>query len=109
MVDRRQVLVGSMNLDPRSRLHNTEVAVLLESVQIGAGLAALFEEAVLPAHAFRVVLTGPAPEHTALMWITGEDGKEVRYDHEPAGLWRRFFASVLGGLASSAPPRVISF
>jgi cardiolipin synthase C len=99
LVDRRQVLVGSMNLDPRSRLHNTEVAVLLESAQIGADLATLFEEAVQPVRAFRVVLTGAVPEQTTLLWITEEDGKEVHYNQEPAGFWRRFFSGVLGSLA----------
>ena len=99
MVDRRQVLIGSMNLDPRSRKLNTEVAVLLESAQIGASLAAIFEVAVRPAHAFRILLTGVAPEPATLLWITEEDGKEVRYDQEPAGFWRRFFSSVLGSLA----------
>jgi putative cardiolipin synthase len=99
MVDQRQVLIGSMNLDPRSRLLNTEVAVLLESFQIGAGLAALFAEAALPARVFRVVLNGAAPEQGALQWITEEEGKEMHYDQEPAGFWRRFFSSVLGSFA----------
>jgi len=99
MIDQRRVLIGSMNLDPRSRMLNTEVAVLLESAQIGADLATLFEEAVQPAHVFRVVLTGVEPESATLLWITKEDGKEVHYDQEPAGVWRRFFSSVLGSLA----------
>jgi putative cardiolipin synthase len=46
VVDRRHVVVGSMNLDPRSRLHNTEVAVLLESAELGLRIGTLFDEAV---------------------------------------------------------------
>ena len=45
VVDGRFVVLGSMNLDPRSRMHNTEVAVLIESGDIGVGVAALFDEA----------------------------------------------------------------
>ncbi|MDA8123738.1 MAG: phospholipase D family protein [Deltaproteobacteria bacterium] len=99
LVDQHQVLIGSMNLDPRSRQLNTEVAVLLESDQIGAELAALFAEAVQPARVFRVVLNEMALEEKSLQWITAEDGKELHYDQEPAGFWRRFFASLLGRLA----------
>ena len=98
MVDRRQVLIGSMNLDPRSRLHNTEVALLLESAQIGADLASLFEEAVRPERSFRLMLTGTAPEKRTILWITEEDSREIRYEREPAGFWRRFFSRVLSSL-----------
>jgi len=98
MVDRRQVLIGSMNLDPRSRLHNTEVALLLESAQIGADLASVFEEAVRPERSFRLMLTGTAPEKRTILWITEEDSREIRYEREPAGFWRRFFSRVLSSL-----------
>lgn len=99
VVDRRHVLIGSMNLDPRSRLHNTEVAVLLESMQIGSDLAMMFEEAIQPTVAFRVALAGESREHAPLVWIAEEAGKEVRFCQEPAGFWRRFFSSLLGSLA----------
>ena len=70
VVDRERVIVGSMNLDPRSRLLNTEVALLMESPELGARLGTLFEEAVQPAHAFNVVLAGARSEQTELVWIT---------------------------------------
>jgi putative cardiolipin synthase len=99
VVDRRHVVIGSMNLDPRSRLYNTEVAVLLESSELGARLGTLFEEAVRPTHAFRVERAGRGQE-TELVWITEEAGKEVRYDREPlAGFWRRLLAKLLGAFA----------
>jgi putative cardiolipin synthase len=99
VVDRRHVVIGSMNLDPRSRRDNTEIAMLLESAELGARLGALFEEAVQPAHAFRVALAGPG-EETGIIWISEEAGKEVRYDHEPlAGFWRRLLSKLLGAFA----------
>lgn len=93
VVDGRQVIVGSMNHDPRSRLSNTEVALFMESPEIGAPLDALFDEAVRPDHAFRVVLA--RARQRDLIWIAEEKGKEVRFDHEPAGFWRRLLAGLL--------------
>jgi putative cardiolipin synthase len=95
IVDRQQVLVGSMNFDPRSRQDNTESALLLQSAQLGANLGALFDEAVRPDDAYRVVLAGPG----TLNWIAEQDGKEVRYDREPAGWWRRFLSALFARFA----------
>ncbi|OGA67863.1 MAG: hypothetical protein A3G81_19145 [Betaproteobacteria bacterium RIFCSPLOWO2_12_FULL_65_14] len=99
VIDRRDAIVGSMNLDPRSRLQNTEVALFVQSPELGARLGALFDDAVRPALAFRVQLTKTDQEQAQLVWITEEDGKEVRHDHEPAGFWRRLFAALLGAFA----------
>jgi putative cardiolipin synthase len=99
VVDRRHVVIGSMNLDPRSRALNTELALLVESPELGTRLGGLFEEAVRPAHAFRVARAGPG-EETGIVWISEEAGKEVRYDHEPlAGFWRRLLSKLLGAFA----------
>ena len=95
IVDGRYVVVGSMNLDPRSRLSNTEVALFLDSAEIGERLAALFEEATGPDRAFRVKLAGTQSERMELLWIAKVDGKEVRYDHEPATFWRRVLSGLL--------------
>jgi putative cardiolipin synthase len=100
LVDRRSMLVGSMNLDPRSRLANTEVAVLIESAVLGGELGKLFDEAASLDQAFRVELTEPGNENAPLVWTGKEDGKPVRYSSEPlASWWRRFVSSVLGALA----------
>ena len=99
VVDRQHVMVGSMNLDPRSRLHNTEVALFLESSELGARLGTLFDNAVRPALAFRVAIANTGREPAELVWISEEDEKEVRYDHEPASLWRRLLSRLLGALA----------
>jgi len=100
VVDRKSVLVGSMNLDPRSRLSNTEVAVLIESAVLGGKLGTLFEEATSLDQAFLVELTEPGNEHAPLAWVGQEEGKRVRYTGEPlASWWRRFVSNVLGALA----------
>ena len=97
VIDRAQIVVGSMNLDPRSRALNTEVAVFVQSTALGARLGVLFDEAVAPQRAFSVTLAEPGVAGSALVWTSVEDGRSVRYTQEPlAGFWRRFSSSVLG-------------
>ena len=95
VVDRRFVVIGSLNLDPRSRLHNTEVAMLIESAELGAQVAKLFEHGVDPADAFRVELAERDRPEAGLVWLAEEDGKPVRYTREPASFWKRFAAGLL--------------
>ncbi len=98
VVDRQRAILGSMNLDPRSRLQNTEVGLFLESPELGARLGALLDVAVRPAGAFRLTLEKAGEEQT-LLWTTEDDGKEVRYHCEPAAWWRRFLSTLLGWFA----------
>jgi len=99
VVDRKSVLVGSMNLDPRSRLSNSEVAVSIDSAVLGGQLARLFDEAASPEQSFHVELTEPGNENAPLSWTGREEGKLVRYASEPlASWWQRFISSVLGAL-----------
>jgi len=100
VVDRAALIIGSMNLDPRSRQLNTEVAVRIESSILGEQLGALFDEAVAPDQAFRVELSESGNATSALIWRGEVDGKSVRLDSEPlAGWWRHFVGGLLGGLA----------
>jgi putative cardiolipin synthase len=99
VVDRKFVLVGSMNLDPRSRLSNSEVAVSIDSAVLGGQLARLFDEAASPEQSFHVEPTEPGNENAPLSWTGREEGKLVRYASEPlASWWQRFISSVLGAL-----------
>ncbi len=96
--DRRRAIVGSLNQDPRSRLHNTEAWLAVDSAEIAGDLAALFEAAADAHHAFKVELDG-ASYPDRLVWSTEEDGAIVRHDAEPAaGPWLRLWRSILGVL-----------
>ena len=89
-----------MNLDPRSRLSNSEVAVSIDSAVLGGQLARLFDEAASPEQSFRVELTEPGNENAPLSWTGREEGKLVRYASEPlASWWQRLVSTVLGALA----------
>jgi putative cardiolipin synthase len=86
--DRRQVFIGSLNLDPRALLHNTEIGVVLEVPEIATQMSSKFDENIEKA-AFRLELTGK--NGSELQWHGWENGQPVVYPHEPhTGFWRRF-------------------
>jgi putative cardiolipin synthase len=95
VVDRRQVMLGSMNFDPRSRLINTEVAVSIDSAALGMDLGELFDEAVQPTRAYRVELSPGEAGSRAVVWVAEDEGKDVRRGEEPASLWRRLLSELL--------------
>lgn len=100
VVDDETVFLGSMNLDPRSRRINTEVALKIDSAELGARLAALFDEATTPDAAFRVELADPGDSRSALVWHARDGARALRFDTEPeAGMWRWLTMKLLGALA----------
>ena len=44
--DRRQIFIGSMNLDPRSQIHNTEIGVVVTSPEIAQEMGEWFDRNV---------------------------------------------------------------
>jgi putative cardiolipin synthase len=89
--DRRLLFVGSMNLDPRSVLTNTEIGVLLDHPGLVSAQAEKLD-AQLSDNWFRLELVAPAPGATpALQWVEVRDGVTVRHAHEPmTTAWQRF-------------------
>jgi putative cardiolipin synthase len=90
VVDQRRVFIGSLNLDARSMLTNTEMGVIIDSPELAAELDGLLradqEESV-----YRLRLSARTG---ALEWVATEDGVEVVFTSEPDvsglfefGLW----------------------
>jgi putative cardiolipin synthase len=84
--DRTSVFIGSVNLDPRSLEQNTEVGVLIQSPELAAEVADLFERWASPALSYEVTRSPNGRLH----WTGG-------FTNEPnAGFWRplgaRFFS-----------------
>jgi putative cardiolipin synthase len=89
--DRRQVFVGSMNLDPRSLYLNTELGIVVDSPELAKELLRGFEELTRPQYSYRLVLEG-----NDLIWVAEEGGREVRYNRDPeVGFWRRLSTGCL--------------
>ena len=75
--DRQTLYVGSYNLDPRSKSLNTEDGVLIYNPELAAYLPETVDP-LLDKVTYRLELDG-----NKLIWVTEEDGVEVRYDREP--------------------------
>jgi putative cardiolipin synthase len=88
--DGHRLFVGSMNLDPRSASLNTEMGLVIDSEALGADVRDLLLSR-LPDAAYRVNLDTSADPKGRLVWVTREDGQEVRYDSEPdVSSWDHF-------------------
>ena len=84
--DRKDVFIGSLNLDPRSGDINTEAGLYIESPELAAQVIAYMDEGVLPQDTYRVLLDADGD----LYWVTETDGKTQRYDHDPnSTAWQR--------------------
>ena len=88
VVDRKKTFIGSFNFDPRSARINTELGVIIDSMEIAGALAGEYD-ANVAAQTFEVFLN----DKGKLRWRAMENGEEVIYDKEPQTTWgQRFMA-----------------
>ena len=96
--DRKQVFIGSLNLDARAVLHNTEIGVVFNQVEIAEEMAEWFDQNIEQV-AFRLELVKNGSGSEKLLWHGMAGGKPQTFDVEPyTGFWRRFgigFMSIL--------------
>jgi putative cardiolipin synthase len=98
VIDRQNLVNGSMNLDPRSANLNTELALVIHSPVLAGQVAALFDRASAPAISYRVTLASEAElaglsyigaPRSQLEWTDEENGRQHTYTSDPhAGLYR---------------------
>jgi cardiolipin synthase C len=88
-----------MNLDPRSADLNTEMGVVIESESLGARVRDSLLP-TLPDIAYHLQLNTSPDSKGHLMWVTRENGREVRYDSEPG---MSFLSSVEQTLERALP------
>ncbi|HEV2550321.1 MAG TPA: phospholipase D family protein [Stellaceae bacterium] len=92
--DRKKVMIGSFNLDPRSRYLNTEIAVLVESPELAAKVTQFIDRDMSLANSFRLELVDDD-----VVWVAEEGGREVRFRHAPVtSIWRRLKADLISVL-----------
>jgi putative cardiolipin synthase len=83
VVDGTLLLVGSMNIDPRSDKHNTEMGLLVKSAPLAQQLLKIIDH-VCRQGSYRV----DTDEDGDLRWrYTEPDGRAVEFDHEPRVSW----------------------
>jgi len=96
VIDREQVFIGSLNLDPRSVVENTEIGMLIESADMAMEMSEWFDRNI-DRIAFRLALEETAEGEEILVWHSSIDGEKYRYTTEPnTGFWRRFGVGFLG-------------
>jgi putative cardiolipin synthase len=95
--DRKKVFIGSLNLDPRAVVHNTEIGVVMESTEIATGISDWFDQHIEEV-SFRLELNKESGTEK-ILWHGLVDGKQQTFDVDPyTGFWRRFgigFMSIL--------------
>ncbi|WP_106310125.1 phospholipase D family protein [Paraburkholderia sp. BL18I3N2] len=109
VIDRKILVIGSMNLDPRSANLNTELALVIHSPALAEQVAGIFERATGPEESYRVTLADDAQlaylrsigaPLSPLVWTDVENGTRRTYIFDPqAGLYR----NALTGLFSLLP------
>ncbi|KND58241.1 Cardiolipin synthetase [Candidatus Burkholderia verschuerenii] len=109
VIDRSILVIGSMNLDPRSALLNTELALVIHSKPIAEQAAGLFDRAASPGASWRVELASQAVSdalrragapQSGLVWTTEENGATVTYDYDPEA---RFYRNLMTGIFTILP------
>jgi len=94
--DRNQVFIGSLNLDPRAMVYNTEIGVVLTSPEIAEGMGEWFDENI-DRLAFRVELKRAEDGSETLLWQGMVDGKPRTFDVDPyTSFWKRLGIGFLG-------------
>ena len=94
--DRRALFLGSMNFDPRSDTHNTEIGLFIASPELAQQILKLLD-VLKQQGAYRVRF---AEGGDRIEWVTSEDGADQVLTVEPdAGLWDRLMLELLAPLA----------
>jgi cardiolipin synthase C len=90
--DRKDVFIGSYNLDPRSAGINTEAGLYVESPELARQVIEYMDSGVSPQTAYHVVLD----DDGRLRWIVEIDGERIDYDKDPNSTWwQRFVAGIV--------------
>ncbi|VAW79130.1 Cardiolipin synthase, ClsC [hydrothermal vent metagenome] len=95
IIDGEKMIIGSPNINPRSRNLDTEIAIMVNSTEIAEKMSALFSKLIKPVNSYRVVLRkrvndwkeaddpNVSDEDEQLVWKTNKQGKQVQYRQEP--------------------------
>lgn len=90
VVDRQQTFIGSMNMDQRSKLLNTEMGIIVDCPPLADAVTQFFDTATLPANAYRLVLVAKGLPHAGgMQWQSADDGKSVSYGRDPGAATMR--------------------
>ena len=95
VIDRRKTFIGSLNLDPRSVIENTEIGMIIEAEEIARPLA---ENIIgkIDEVAFKLELKPGYEDSKYLAWHGIVDGQQRTLTAEPyTGFWQRFMVGLM--------------
>ena len=93
--DRRRLFIGSMNFDPRSNLHNTEIGLFIDSPAMAQQVLKLID--TLKQQGAYTLRLGP--DGKGLEWISKDaDGETVLYQEPDSSFWDRVILNILAPL-----------
>ena len=85
--DDDRTFIGSINLDGRSLIQNTEVGLLIHSAAINQQLSQVFEDWIQASSAWQLSLDDKGD----LQWKAANGNQPIRIDHDPeTSAWQRF-------------------
>ena len=94
-VDGKLAFIGSLNLDPRSVVQNTEIGVVIKSAELAVTLAERFDSQI-DRVAFKLELEKDNAGVEHITWTGLVEGEEKVFTEEPfTSLWQRFVAGFL--------------
>ena len=95
VIDRKTAFIGSLNLDPRSVVHNTEIGLVIDAPEIATAIASHID-AEIDTLAFRLELEKGMAGTRHLTWHGIVDGTQTTLDKEPyTGFWQRFMVGLM--------------
>jgi cardiolipin synthase C len=80
VIDGRYSFVGSMNMDQRSKLLNTEMGVIVDCPELATAVMKFFDKATLPGSAYQLDLKSGSQQ---VEWLSDEKGSNVSQTSEP--------------------------
>ena len=93
--DKSKLFIGSMNFDPRSSIHNTEIGLFIDSPQMAQQVLKLIDT-LKSQGAYKLRL---GPDGKSLEWISTEgDGNTVWYVEPDSSFWDRVMLNLLAPL-----------
>jgi len=102
VIDDKYFVIGSRNMDPRSRNLNTEIVSIIESKELNAYEKVVFDDMSSLENAYTLELEYDENNESKVIWKTMENGKIVKYDTDGDSSW---WLRVKKGFMKSLPIR----
>lgn len=93
VVDDDLSIIGSYNMDPRSRIWNSEISLVVYGEEFGRKVLDVMEERFAPENAYRVFMN----DDGKIRWRLDCDGCTEQWTKDPeSSFWKRFAAGFIG-------------